>query len=293
MFVELWMVGVWKVPHSNQDTQASIESYHGALKRWLTLDTKGLRGHRIDWLVWRLTATIARHYMHTLETKKRGFIKNKVMEAIITRSVEKGSPPTLFLNLLPLAITTLKKKPLIIIMLILNNYTISNNKEKIIAATIEEGDDIAAITFFAAKPQKKDKFAISFQQSEEGGGSCRLLLQYKVLAFFAMLRRKNKLCKIKEEEGDGSCRRLLHGVAVQLHNRKKKVELLCNTTPHHEKEVELHHYNSSLFFLLWSCAVTQLHNRKKKVELRYSIVPQHEEGDGNYRRLLCYALAVL
>jgi hypothetical protein len=66
----------------------NIESYHGALKRWLTLDTKGLRGHRIDWLVWQLT-TIACHYMHTLEMKKRGFIKNKVMEAIITQTVEK------------------------------------------------------------------------------------------------------------------------------------------------------------------------------------------------------------
>jgi hypothetical protein len=28
--------------------------------------------------------------MHTLEMKKKGFIKNKVMEAIITRSVEKA-----------------------------------------------------------------------------------------------------------------------------------------------------------------------------------------------------------
>jgi hypothetical protein len=52
MFVELWMVGVRRVPHSNQDTQTNIESYHGALKRWFVLDTKGLRGHRIDWLVW-------------------------------------------------------------------------------------------------------------------------------------------------------------------------------------------------------------------------------------------------
>jgi hypothetical protein len=84
MSAELWMVGVRIVPHSNQDTQASIESYHGALKRWLVLDTKGLRGCRIDWLVWRLTTTIARHYMQTLEMKKKGFIKNKVMEAIIT-----------------------------------------------------------------------------------------------------------------------------------------------------------------------------------------------------------------
>jgi hypothetical protein len=52
MFVELWMVGVQKMPHSNQDTQARIESYHGSLKHWLALDTKGLRGRRIDWLVW-------------------------------------------------------------------------------------------------------------------------------------------------------------------------------------------------------------------------------------------------
>jgi hypothetical protein len=48
MFVELWMVGVQRVPHSNQDTQMNIESYHGALKHWLALDTKGLRRHRID-----------------------------------------------------------------------------------------------------------------------------------------------------------------------------------------------------------------------------------------------------
>jgi hypothetical protein len=81
MFAKLWMVGVRRMPHSNQNTYANIESYHGALKCWFTLDTKGLRRHRFDWLVWQLTTTIAHHYMHTLE---RGFIKNKVMEAIIT-----------------------------------------------------------------------------------------------------------------------------------------------------------------------------------------------------------------
>ncbi len=48
MFVELWMVGVQKVPHFNQDTQVSIESYHGALKCWFALDTKGFKGRRID-----------------------------------------------------------------------------------------------------------------------------------------------------------------------------------------------------------------------------------------------------
>jgi hypothetical protein len=146
-------------------------------------------------------------------------------------------------------------------MLILKNYTIRNNKEKIISATIKEGDDIAAVTFFAAKPQKKGKFAISLQQSEEGGGSCRLLLQYKVPTFFLMLQRKNKLSKTKEEEGDGNCRRLLR-------SRMKKVELLCSAAPQHEEEVELRHCSSPLFFLLWNCAATQLHSRKKKVELQ-------------------------
>jgi len=52
MFAELWMVGVRRVPHSNQNTQGNIESNHGALKRWLALDTKGFKGCRIDWLVW-------------------------------------------------------------------------------------------------------------------------------------------------------------------------------------------------------------------------------------------------
>jgi len=85
------MVGLRQVPHSNQDTQASIESYHGALKHWFSLETKGLRGRRIDWLVWRLTTTVIRHYMHIAEMKKRGFIRNKVVERIVKTSVEKAT----------------------------------------------------------------------------------------------------------------------------------------------------------------------------------------------------------
>jgi hypothetical protein len=84
MFAKLWMVGVQRVPHSNQNIQMNIESYHGVLKCWFVLDTKGLRRCRIDWLVWKLTTTIACHYMHTLEMKKKGFIKNKVTKAIVT-----------------------------------------------------------------------------------------------------------------------------------------------------------------------------------------------------------------
>jgi hypothetical protein len=91
VFAELWMVGVRRVRQSNQNTQAIIESYHNALKRWHAFDTKGFTRRRIDWLVWWLTTTIAHHYKHTLKLKKRGFINNKVMEAIITWSVEKAA----------------------------------------------------------------------------------------------------------------------------------------------------------------------------------------------------------
>jgi hypothetical protein len=48
MFAKLWTMDVQKMPHSNQDPQANIESYHDVLKRWFALNTKGLRGRRID-----------------------------------------------------------------------------------------------------------------------------------------------------------------------------------------------------------------------------------------------------
>jgi uncharacterized membrane protein len=45
---ELWIVGLCRVPHSNQDTQTSIKSYHEVLKHWFSLETKGLRGCHIN-----------------------------------------------------------------------------------------------------------------------------------------------------------------------------------------------------------------------------------------------------
>ncbi len=89
--VNLWMVGFCRVPHSNQDTQTSIKSYHGILKWWLSFETKYLSpGCCIDWLVWRLTMIMAQHYMHQAEMKRWGFIKNKVVAWLVPTSVEKA-----------------------------------------------------------------------------------------------------------------------------------------------------------------------------------------------------------
>jgi len=68
---KLWMVGLHWVPHLNQSTQASIKSYHNALKHWFSLETKGLKGRHIDWLMWRLTMTVAWHYMDQVDVHKK------------------------------------------------------------------------------------------------------------------------------------------------------------------------------------------------------------------------------
>jgi hypothetical protein len=39
----------------------------------------------------RLTIIITRHYMHTVEMKRCGFIKNKVVEHIVKVNVEKAT----------------------------------------------------------------------------------------------------------------------------------------------------------------------------------------------------------
>jgi hypothetical protein len=41
--------------------------------------------------MWRLRTTIARHYIHTVEMKKRDFIKHKVVECIVKMNVEKAT----------------------------------------------------------------------------------------------------------------------------------------------------------------------------------------------------------
>ncbi len=78
------------VPHSNQNANSNwILPWN--IETLVLLETKGLRGWWVDWLVWSLTTIIARHYMHMAEMKKRGFIKNKVVEHIVQVNVEKAT----------------------------------------------------------------------------------------------------------------------------------------------------------------------------------------------------------
>ena len=75
----MWTKGVRRIPHTEQDTNSFIESYHKAMKGWLGFTTKGLRGRRLDWLITILTIIIHNHYTHRLTMNKAGLIKNRIM----------------------------------------------------------------------------------------------------------------------------------------------------------------------------------------------------------------------
>jgi hypothetical protein len=60
------------------------------IETWFSLETKGFRSRQIEWLVWRFTTMIARHYMHMAKMKKHRFIKNKVMEHIVKMNIKKS-----------------------------------------------------------------------------------------------------------------------------------------------------------------------------------------------------------
>ena len=87
--IEMYLVGHRRNPHSNQDTQASIESYHAALKRWMKIDNHQLRGRRLDFLVWRLTFPVVTHYMYNHGKKLNGFVLNKQVEKIVANDIIK------------------------------------------------------------------------------------------------------------------------------------------------------------------------------------------------------------
>ena len=83
----MWLKGLCRRRHSGADTTGTIESYHGALKRWMKIDRWGTQGRRLDWLIVKLNKSVQSHYSYKLDLKALGFVKNKKIEKIVTNSV--------------------------------------------------------------------------------------------------------------------------------------------------------------------------------------------------------------
>jgi hypothetical protein len=83
------LVGLCRLPHTNQDINNCIESYHGTRKKWLNEFTRGASGRRLICLMWRLKQFIVSHYMYIEEEKFKGFIQNKELKQLWVRVLKK------------------------------------------------------------------------------------------------------------------------------------------------------------------------------------------------------------
>ena len=71
----MWAKAYRKFPHSNQDTNNVIESYHRYLK-YRYLDEKNNACHRrVDWLIHVLLENVEPYYIHMQRLKESGFIR--------------------------------------------------------------------------------------------------------------------------------------------------------------------------------------------------------------------------
>ena len=75
--------------HSNQNTQASIESYHAALKRWMKIDDHLRRGQIMNFLMRHITTSVIIHNMYNHRRKLNGFVLNKRVEKILANDITK------------------------------------------------------------------------------------------------------------------------------------------------------------------------------------------------------------
>ena len=60
----MWAKAYRKFPHSNQDTNNAIESYHGFIKRRYIYEENNAHNRRVDWLIYVLLMKVELHYIH-------------------------------------------------------------------------------------------------------------------------------------------------------------------------------------------------------------------------------------
>ena len=75
--------GYRNIPHTNQDTNAAVESYYANLKAILRTSRQKFDSRRVGWLVYNLMKDILVHYWYTIQCKLYEFIKNGKTEALL------------------------------------------------------------------------------------------------------------------------------------------------------------------------------------------------------------------
>ncbi|KAL3699913.1 hypothetical protein R1sor_017935 [Riccia sorocarpa] len=82
-----WAKAYRNYPHSNQDSQGSIERWHATLKQYLRGSKKGKMSRRVVWLITMLTEKIEPFYYCAAELKQQGVIRNRIVAGLVLAAI--------------------------------------------------------------------------------------------------------------------------------------------------------------------------------------------------------------
>jgi hypothetical protein len=79
----MWVVEFQNLPYVGQDTNVTIESYHGTLKAQLQLGKSKLVGSCVDWCIHELVGDVLTLYWYQSLCKNFGFVNNKCQQLFV------------------------------------------------------------------------------------------------------------------------------------------------------------------------------------------------------------------
>ena len=82
----MWAKAYRKFPHSNQDTNNAIESYHGYIKQKYLSEKNNACHRRVDWLVYVLLTMVKLYYIHMQGLKEARFVRRRKSEKQLNAS---------------------------------------------------------------------------------------------------------------------------------------------------------------------------------------------------------------
>ena len=82
----MWEKAYRNFPHSNQDTNNAIESYHGYIKQRYLCEKNNACHRRVDWLVDVLLTMVELYYIHMQGLKEAGFVQSTKYEKQLNAS---------------------------------------------------------------------------------------------------------------------------------------------------------------------------------------------------------------
>lgn len=86
----MWIRASRLLPHANQETNGSIECYHGILKTRFLSGRRTIHGRRIDWLIQKLLCSCHSYYWYQNMLKDAGFKKNFNILGLVKSSLERA-----------------------------------------------------------------------------------------------------------------------------------------------------------------------------------------------------------